>query len=281
MPQCARLATWTTAWLAGDTSFDDVLEAMDRSGARHVVQGLTAATARGLVDGGRELPRARLDAGHSLEPRQAPADADLAGQDRIGAVLIAWRAVTDSVRVVLPVPGDVRGVPGPGDFGAAALAAGQAVIGGGVGLVPSGGEPTASSATPTVVWTAYAIGAAAPDVLQLSEAEHELTAAMRETATLFRAADLTGSRSGVGDDLVRARRAGEHLDLPPGFPSRAVALAAQAERLSAVLDIAGRDTYGGAVDRDGIGTRAEALRTLAGTVRRARQAAYNAGVPVR
>src|SRR5256885_11107719 len=41
----------------------------------------------------------------------------------------------DEVRVVLPVPGDPRGLPGPGEFTGAALLAQEAVVAGGDGLV--------------------------------------------------------------------------------------------------------------------------------------------------
>ena len=42
----------------------------------------------------------------------------------------------DEIRLVLPAPGDPRGLPGPGDFAGAALLAGEAVVAGGLGLIP-------------------------------------------------------------------------------------------------------------------------------------------------
>ena len=87
---------------------------------------------------------------------------------------------------------------------------------------------------------------------------------------------MAGRTAGVADPLHEARRAGERLNLPPGFPARAVALVAQAERLQAVLDLALADPIGGAVDRAGIAARTAALRPLATAVRRARVAGYNA-----
>src|SRR3954468_1051940 len=84
-------------------------------------------------------------------------------------------------------------------------------------------------------------------------------------------------RAAAAPDPLRApRRAGERLTLPPGFPPRAVALVAQAERLQAVLDLALADPAGGAIDRMGMAARASALRPLATAVRRARVAGYNA-----
>ncbi|MCU1658491.1 MAG: hypothetical protein JWO57_3147, partial [Pseudonocardiales bacterium] len=90
------------------------------------------------------------------------------------------------------------------------------------------------------------------------------------------AADVAGWMDDIADELRDARRAGEHLNLPPGHPSRAVALVAQAERLQAVLDLAAKDPTGGAIDRTGIAARAESLRPLSVAVRRARMAGYNA-----
>jgi len=77
--------------------------------------------------------------------------------------------------------------------------------------------------------------------------------------------------------LAHARRAGERLDLPSGYPSRAVALLAQAERMDDVLRIALLDPVGGAIDRTGVAARTDALRPLVTAVRRARVAGYNAG----
>src|SRR5262249_49551248 len=89
--------------------------------------------------------------------------------------------------------------------------------------------------------------------------------------------DPHGGDSAVGDvsaELASARRAGERLNLPPGMPARAVMLVAQAERLAAVLKIAGIDTCapaGSNAER-----RARSLAPLVAAVRRARVAGYNA-----
>lgn len=273
MPLSARLAVWTSAWLNGRASYDDALDAVSADGRRHVVSGLPAAlpvhpgSGRGSADAGRR------------------------DEDRLGAALLAWRAAGDVVRLALPVPGDGRGMPRPADspaavggdagsaFLAAAMAAGEAVYGGGLGLVPQPVYPSPGSAPRLVRWRAFAVGAAPPDLGQLSEAEHELAVAIRETAAVFTAAELAGTnRADVGDELARARRAGEHLHLPAGFEPRATALLARAERLGEALNLALADDRGAAVDRTGISTRTEALQQLAGVVRRARLVAYNGGV---
>ena len=62
----------------------------------------------------------------------------------------------------------MRGVPGPAEFRAAALEAGEAVCGGSLGLVPEVTEYCPSSAPPTVVWHAFVIEPAPPDYVQLA-----------------------------------------------------------------------------------------------------------------
>ena len=79
------------------------------------------------------------------------------------------------------------------------------------------------------------------DYVQLADIQYELATAIRETASALMAADVAGGAADIADALHDARRAGEHLNVPPGFPPRAIALLAQAERLQAVLDIAAED----------------------------------------
>ena len=190
--------------------------------------------------------------------------------------LIAWRRAGSCVRAVLPVAGDVRGLPGPAAFRSAALEHGEAIAGGGLGLVPQPISYAPSSAPPTVLWQAFEAEPAPPDHLSVADAQYDLTTAIRDSASALSAADVAGWIDDIADTLHDARRAGERLNLPPGFPSRAVALLAQAERLQAILDLAFSDPTGGAVDRTGIAARAAALQPLATAVRRARVAGYNA-----
>ncbi|MEO6886883.1 MAG: hypothetical protein ABI232_11465 [Jatrophihabitantaceae bacterium] len=237
------LAVWCNAWLAGHCGASEVIGAVTGSDAPHQVGGL------------------------------AEFDVELVP---LREVLITWRRSGDPVRVVLPVAGDVRGLPGPAPFRSAALETGETVYGGGIAIVPQVITHTPSSASPTVLWHAFEIEPAPTDHLQLSEAQYELTTAIREAATALSAADVAGRIEDISDALRDVRRAGEHLRLPPRFPSPAVALVAQAERLHAVLQIALSDPTGGAVDRTGIAARAEGLRPLVTAVRRARIAGYNA-----
>ena len=237
------LAAWAAAFHAGRVSVDQAADAVIGDDGPHQVSALPG------FDG--ELVALR----------------DL---------LVAWRRAGGSVRVVLPVAGDVRGLPGPADFRTAALEQGDAVTGGGLGVVPQAVDYAPSSAPPTVLWQAFAIDPVPADHLAVPDAQYELTNAIRESASALAAADVAGGADDIADPLHDARRAGERLNLPPGFPPRAVALLAQAERLQAVLDLAYADPTGGAIDRTGMAARAAALHPLATAVRRARIAGYNA-----
>jgi hypothetical protein len=238
-PRSALLAAWSAAWFAGHLGPDEVIDAVTGGDAPHRVTG--------LADGCTLL------------------DALLACR-RSGAV----------PRVVLPVPGDVRGVPGPTAFRAAALEAGEAVVGAGLGLVPTIVDYSPSSAPSTVTWHAAVIDPVPPDALQLSEVAHDLATAIRECASALAAADVAGGAAEIADALADARRAGERLHLPPGHPARAVALLAQAERMHAVLQLAALSPAGGAIDASGMAARSAALRPLETAVRRARIAGYTA-----
>jgi hypothetical protein len=263
------LAAWASAWLAGEAAYDDVVAHVTGRDEPHRVLGLPGPG--GLPD---------------------PAGA-LGDEAPLGWALTVLRERSpDGVRVVLPVPGDPRGLPlaamtGPEDggsaaFATAAMAAGEAVVGRGVGLAPELTEHGSAlgSRTTSVRWTLYPIGETAPDPLTVAEAEHDLTEALRSAATALAALDVASWRPELAAELARVRRRPTAPDLPPGHDARAVRLLAQADRLATVLDLAAADAPGGAVTAHDAQQRHDALRPLTTAVRRARGAAYNA-VPSR
>lgn len=241
------LAAWAAAFFAGRVSIDQAADAVTGADAPHQVGGLPAH-----------------DPEH--DPELVP----------LREVLIAWRRGGGCVRALLPVAGDVRGVPGPAAFRSAALEQGEAVAGVSLGVVPHVVDYSPSSAPDTVLWQVFPVEPAPPDDISVADAQYELTTAIRESASALSASDVAGWIDDIADALHDARHASELLNLPPGFPSRAVALLAQAERLQAILDLAFIDPTGGAIDRTGIAARTSALRPLATAVRRARLAGYNA-----
>jgi hypothetical protein len=238
------LAVWGTAFLTGRVGYDEALDRITRDDT-HRVSGLP-------------------DSGTAAVP--------------LGWALTAWRDLgAKSLRLVLPIPGDPRGLPGPGEFTDAAMGAGEAVLGAGLGLVPElvrhGSD--VGSATYSVAWQAFAdLGEPSWGVPQVTEAEYELTVALREATDALRAAETESWRPTVPADLARLRRDAEPA-LPPGHPQRAVRLLAQADRLAAMLELAVADGTG-TLTATAVESRSAALRPLWAAVRQARLAAYNA-----
>lgn len=257
-PRSALLAAWGAAWLAGDAGLPELLERVCAHDDVHAVSG--------------------------LEP--------LAGALALDRAVARLRAAgTSRVRVVLPAPGDLVGLPGPGPFTTAAVTASEGVLwlrpdGTGTGLVPSvtaHGSVFDGTVT-TVSWTAYPVTADGPDPGPfLHDAEHDLRLGVVQVASVLRDLDVARWRPEVADalqDLRRqARRGIDDDELPGGYPARARALLVQARQLGAVVSLALEDA-GGAVDTREAQERERALRGLGTLVRRARVAAYNAyGLP--
>lgn len=242
---CAQLAAWGTAWLQGEVSFDDVLDA--------VGAGRRSLAASGFAEG-------------ELHP--------------LGSALTDWRRSGASyLRLALPVPGDVRGLAGSTDFRKLALDNGEAVFGPGFGLTCALTPRTASSAHRALLWHRGDAAEQRPDFAPLADAEHDLTEAIRETASLLARRDAPSWLSDIAPALSDARRAGERLELPASHPPRAVRVIAQAERLAAVFRLIDRDDTG-ELTVAGMAERAQALNPLRIAVRRALLAGYNAAVEV-
>ncbi len=237
------LAAWTSAWLAdaGAVSADEVIRSVTAGDAPHRVRGLFGSDA--------EQP--------------------------LSAAVIDWRRRGQPVVLVLPVSGDLRGLPPEADFRTAAFEAGAAVLGGGLGLVPERVEYHPSSAPPSITWHAFDVGSATAEYVGVAEAQYELAEAIRTSAAALSRAGVTDWQSDGGERAARVRMSGDLLDLPPGYPGRAVSLISQAMRMRALLALA-VDSPGGAVDLASTSLRATELRSLATATRRALLAGYNA-----
>jgi hypothetical protein len=255
-PRSALLACWMSAWLSGEASLPDLVARVTQFDAAHTVTGL-------WVD--------------ELALEQA------AGRLRADGI--------QRLRVVLPVPGDPLGLPGPGPFTAAALLAGEGVLalrpdGSGTGLVPAvtaHGSELDGTVT-TVVWGCFAVEAAGPDQGPfLHEAEHDLRLGVLEATRALVALDVARWNPDLGDELrdlrAAARRGLDDDELPGSWPARARQLLVQARQLSGVVQLASQDV-GGALDSREAAERDRVLRDLARVVRRARVAAYNASEAV-
>jgi hypothetical protein len=244
------MAVWSSAWLSGAAAADDVLDALQDWAEQHEVVAADENLAASL-----EIPVRG-------EPGCAPV-AFLAALRRTGV---------DGGRLVMPVPGDVRGLGGSSAFATEALRAGEAVVLDNLGLVPERvGSPVGSA---ILRWTVYdAAQVPAPPNVPLAEAEHELTGAMRVAAGMLIELGVAKQRDGVREELQARIAERTKSSWPAGMPPRALRVLQRAAEVSAILELAMEDEPGGALSASAALKRAEALRPLFSAVRTARCAA--------
>ncbi|HEY8534329.1 MAG TPA: hypothetical protein VIL44_10780 [Micromonospora sp.] len=198
------------------------------------------------------------------------------------ALRILARHSPDEIRLVLPVPGDPRGLPGPGPFTNAALLAGEAVVARGLGLVPDVRSHTSGSGVTfeTVLWRVYPLPDQAPPATWTdptpAEAEEELTAALAEATEALTRLDIARWRPDLAGALAALRRPDATSELPPGYDPRARRLFARASLLDRVLALADHAAPGAAINGYEMQQREAALRPLTTACRRALVAACNA-----
>ncbi len=224
LPVSARLAWWGTAWLRGHAVTDLVVDAVLADDATHVVAGLPG------VEGSVGLARALGE-------------------------LRAARAT--GVGLALPAAGDPVGLGGPVAFNAAALAAGEAVVSAGVGLVPM-------RVGAAVEWTAYDAGPR--PLVDVGEADRGLRRALSGAATTLADLDVARWRPEAAATLMNLHRP-PRLKPPPGTPERCVDLAARALQARTIVGLALEDD-GAAISATEADLRRSALQPLAAAARR-------------
>ncbi|MEU4691372.1 hypothetical protein [Actinoplanes sp. NPDC023714] len=240
-----RFVAWVRAWRAGLVPFDELADEI-ADGEEHLV-----ADAPGTWT---DVPLAQaLPAFAKLHP--------------------------DEIRLVLPVPGDPRGLPGPSDLTGAALLAGEAVMTPGFGVVPEVRRHTSGSGVEfeTVLWR-FHVAPEHRQVFQMgaAEAEAELTAALGEATMALTKLDVAQWKPELAGALQALRRPESTATLPPGFDPRSRRLFARASVLDQVLALAETNAPGGAVNGFEAQARDAALRPLTAACRQALVAACNA-----
>ncbi|MCP3802273.1 hypothetical protein NLX83_23670 [Allokutzneria sp. A3M-2-11 16] len=244
----ATMAVWASAWLHGAAAADDVLDALTVWGELQEVVAADheTATRTGLpVDGERA-------AGPALW---------LAALRRSGA---------DGAALVLPVPGDVRGLGGAGPAMPPALERGEAVVFAGAGLaaVPD------DVADGVLRWTVFPLpGSPGADHTPIGEAEHGMTIAVREAAATLVSLDVARHRPNVRAEIAEFISARPRLAWPPAMPPRSLRVLERANEVEAILRAALGDDAGGAVSASAARARTEALKPLSDAVRGARRVA--------
>jgi hypothetical protein len=234
-----RFAVWATAWLTARTSYDEALDALIGETAHRVV-GLPGTT--------EAVP--------------------------LGWALSALRGLGERrLRLVLPVPGDVRELPAVPGLAALALEAGQAAVGHQVALVPEELGPEAVS------WTAVSLAGAAPSAPPvegtLRAASGALDLAVGDAARTLASLDLARWNPEVPALLAGLARTTRAPGLPPDHDPLALSVLGRAQRLTQVLDLAMADAPGAAVTHAQAAAGDDALRPLADAVREATVASYN------
>jgi hypothetical protein len=188
----------------------------------------------------------------------------------VGLLAAARRAGAGVGRLLLPVPGDVRGLPPEGPLVAAALGCGEAAAftGAELAVVPS------AVADGVLRWTVFTDTPLPPaPEPALVDAEHGLRGAVRQAATTLVELDVARHRPGVRAEIAETL---EHRVRPPwpeGTPARALRVLEQADEVEAILRVADTDNLGGAWSASVAAARSAALRPLFTAVREARRSA--------
>jgi hypothetical protein len=248
---------WASAWLVGAAAPDDVLDALAPWADAHDVQAADEPTA----------------AATTLPPPGAPVSS-------LTFLLAALRraAPRAPARLVLPVPGDVRGLPGPGVFSRESTAAGEGVLFADVGL---GVVPT-TVADGVVRWTVYRVPepGPAPEFVALSHAERDLRDQVRRSASVLTDLGVARHRPGVREEIAASLRARPATLWPAGMPAQVLRVLQQADEVEAILSAASVDEPGGALSASAATARRDALRPIETAVRVARRAAVAEAVRV-
>jgi hypothetical protein len=242
----SRFVAWVRAWRAGLVPYDDV--AAEIAGdEEHLVA---------------DAPGTWTD---------VPLGEALAGLSKLHP---------DEVRLVMPAPGDPRGLPGPGPFTGAALVTGEGVLASRLGVVPEVRSHTSGSGVTfeTVLWRCFGLPEAPHGVDEptAAEAEAELSTALTEATRALTKLDVAQWRPELAGALAALRRPDNGTDLPPGYDPRARRLFARASVLDRVLALADHAAPGGAVTGYEAQQRDAALKPLLVACRRALVAACNA-----
>lgn len=299
------LSLWANAWLAGKAAPDDVLDALSLWAP---IQSVTAYDAVAAGNTGLPWPDVH-DAGTVCLFQTLRA--------AVGRMSLSSSSVPlpGTINVVLPVPGDVRGLAPGTQFERDALAAGEAVIISNpddpttaVGLVPESSYSDLEESAEgdqdvpelcALSWMVYSLpGAPAFEHHELGDAEYALRSAVRSAADALGAIGLESATSGIADprglveQMLESTR--QHR-VPDHAPTRALRVLENAAHVDAIIAVSSglsrlpdssADRYAARIvagqEPMGIQSSSEAriasdaLRPLHAVVRSARLAAVNA-----
>ena len=263
----ATLTLWAGSWLAGRSAPDDVLTALHTWASRHTLAAGDPAT------GGRtDLPWSSRggETGTGVMPLLKMFREALAAP---GAYL----------RLVLPVPGDVRGLPAGTAFASDSVETGEGLLIGvpgteGTGLIPYWIDQN------TLQWTVYSVPvppATGPD-MSLGEAEYAMREAVRDAADALASLHTTGLGGGEDDprQLVEAELAAySRHSYPDCVPLRAKRILDTADHVAAILTVAQREPASAPTSTSAATAQESLLRPLWDALRSARLIAIQTAIP--
>ncbi|GGC58609.1 hypothetical protein IEU95_06755 [Hoyosella rhizosphaerae] len=254
----ATLAVWGSSWLNGHSAPDDVIDALHQWAPLHFITVGERVTHAPAMDSWAE--ESDGSAMHLLR------------------LLRHVCGTTSAISVVLPAPGDARGLPPGTAFSAAAFSEGEAVIlhsdTESMGLVPSAEGDEGLS------WCIFPLEQAAPLVQPhpLGEAEYLLRTATRDAAAALGTLEFT-DLAGPGDVrplIVEALADLSTFRYPDSIPPRAARVFDSANEIDAILRVADDHSPLGSLTATGATAREDVLRPLRTAVREARLAAIYA-----
>ncbi len=242
----ARLSAWGNAALEGTVSLDDAADAIAGAGAAPRFFGLAGEPSG--VNVAYALGRLRAD----------------------GAV---------GLRLVLPRPGDVGGLPGPATFNELALLLGEAVltVGGPPRGVIAGSSEARGAGEPGEAWTVYDVAPDARTPLSLRDAEFGLNEAMREATAVLTQLDVARWEPVAATLLTERSGSDAPCALPMSSAPKAQHVLDGALRMLRIVELA-RQSDGAAVTSVEADTRRQVLRDLETAARRGLEAACSAAV---
>ena len=270
------LSVWTNAWLAGQAAPDDVLDALSAWAPKHSVTAYDAVAA-----GRTGLPWPDVYDGGAMALLQTVRTA----ADR--------RSDGPAIGVLMPVPGDVRGLAPGSQFQTDALTVGEAVVvsgpgGDGVGIVPvfecegdfdeDGLDREIDLADVTLSWSVYSVPAVPPvEQMDLGEAEYVLKSAIRTATEALAGLELADAAGTDPRALVEeVVQAGSLHGVPDHAPARAVRVLSTAAHVDAIITVSTGPVPISTHSASEARIADTALRPLSAVVRSARAAAVSA-----
>lgn len=271
------LSIWANAWLAGAAAPDDVLDALTQWAPTHSVAAYDSAAAEHTG-----LPWPDLDHVGAVSLLQTMRTAARSA------------AAPPAILLVLPVPGDVRGLPPGTQFGRDAIASGEAIIVGqpenAIGLVPDLEYSDSASVEDdfefefgpdlsALSWTVYSLSTApAPVHLDLGDAEYALRDAVRAAADALGALRASGSGAESADPrrmVEQVLESSQAHRIPDHAPPRAARVLENAAHVDAIITVSSGLIPSGLQSSSEVQLASDALRPLTSVVRSARLAAVS------